>query len=202
MFIEKIKSNKQWKLLIHRLLMNEVKARPRLWLRLLQVFYMKKGKGSVIYRSVRRDIVPFREFSLGKRSIIEDYAVVNNAVGDVFIGDNSRIGIGNTVIGPITIGNNVCIGQHVTFSGLNHNYDEIGRPISEQGVNVAPIMINNNVWIGANSVVLAGVNIGEHSIIGAGSVVNRDIPPYSLAVGNPARVVKRFDFEKNEWVKL
>ena len=65
-----------------------------------------------------------------------------------------------------------------------------------------PIKIENNVWIGANSVVLPGVQIGNHSVIGAGSIITKDIPPYSVAVGNPARIVKRYDMDLKEWVKV
>ena len=65
-----------------------------------------------------------------------------------------------------------------------------------------PIKIENNVWIGAHSVVLPGVQIGNHSVIGAGSIITKDIPPYSVAVGNPARIVKRYDMDLKEWVKV
>ncbi len=199
---ERIKSDERMKQFVHKLTMHPVKTRPRLWLRLLQVFYLKRGNGAVIYSSVRRDLVPFRKFSLGRCSVVEDFSVLNNAVGDILVGDYSRIGVGNTVIGPVAVGDHVCIGQHVVLSGLNHNYQEIGKAISDQGVSMSPIVIHNNVWIGANTAVLAGVSIGQHSIVGAGSVVTKDIPAYSVAVGNPARVIKRYDFEKKEWVKI
>ncbi len=200
-WIEKIKRHDHLKQFIHLLLMHPVKTRPRSWLRSFQFLYLKKEFQSVIYSSVRKDLVPFRKFSLGYASVVEDFSVLNNAVGDIFIGDNSRVGISNTVIGPVAIGNSVCIGQNVIISGLNHNYHEIGKDIIEQGVSVADIKIADNVWIGANSVVLAGVTIGEHVVIGAGSVVNQDIPPYSVAVGNPARVVKQYNFESKKWEK-
>ena len=118
------------------------------------------------------------------------------------IGSNTRVGIGNTIIGPVTISDNVNIGQNVTISGLNHNYEDPNKTISEQGVSTMPIKIENNVWIGANSVVLPGVQIGNHSVIGAGSIITKDIPPYSVAVGNPARIVKRYDMDLKEWVKV
>ena len=118
------------------------------------------------------------------------------------IGCNTRVGIGNTIIGPVTISDNVNIGQNVTISGLNHNYEDPNKTISEQGVSTMPIKIENNVWIGANSVVLPGVQIGNHSVIGAGSIITKDIPPYSVAVGNPARIVKRYDMDLKEWVKV
>ena len=102
--IEKIKNNSRIKNRVLNMLMHPVKTRPRLWLRLLQFTYMKRGKGSVIYRSVRKDILPFNKFSLGQKSVIEDFCCVNNAVGDVIIGDETRLGLNNPIIGPVIIG--------------------------------------------------------------------------------------------------
>jgi len=64
------------------------------------------------------------------------------------------------------------------------------------------ISIADDVWIGANCVVTAGVTIGKHAVIGAGSVVTKDIPPFSVAVGNPARVIKKYNSETNSWEKV
>jgi len=199
---EKIKKHPLLKRIVINFLMHPVKTRPQWWIRIFMPFYIKRGKGSVIYRSVRKDIVPFNIFELGKKSVIEDYSVLNNAVGYLVIGNNTRVGIGNTIIGPVTISDNVNIGQNVTISGLNHNYADPSKTISEQGIDTSPIKIENDVWIGANSVVLPGILIGKHSIIGAGSVVTKDVPSYSVAVGNPAKVIKRYDINLKEWVKV
>ncbi len=198
--IQKIKANPRLKQRVLHLMMHPVKTRPRLWLRCLQFLYMKKGRKSVIYRSVRKDIVPFNTFSMGNYSVIEDYAIINNAVGDIMIGSHTRIGLGNTIIGPVTIRDKVNIAQNVVISGLNHNFENISKMIAEQGVNTKQITIEDNVWIGANCIILAGVHIGKHVVIGAGSVVTKDIPPYSVALGNPARVVKKYDFDIGEWL--
>jgi len=199
---QKIKANPVLKQRVLFLMMHPVKTRPRFWLRCFRFLYMKKGKKSVIYRSVRKDIVPFNTFSMGNYSVIEDYAIINNAVGDIVIGSNSRIGISSLVLGPILVGNNVNIGQHVILSGLNHDYQDILNEPSMQKVFSKQIVIQDNVWIGANSVILPGISIGAHSMIGAGSVVTKDIPAYCLAVGNPARIVKQYDVEKKQWVKV
>ena len=61
--------------------------------------------------------------------------------------------------------------------------------------------IADDVWIGGNVVILAGISIGEHAVIGAGSVVTKDVPPYSVVVGNPAKIVKKYDFNLNVWIK-
>ncbi|MFD1630591.1 acyltransferase [Pseudopedobacter beijingensis] len=199
----KIKQNQRLKKIVHSLIMHPVKTRPRLWVRLLaQPFYIKKGRKSFIYSSVRKDIVPFNPFYLGNKSIIESYSTINNAVGEIIIGDESRIGLGNTIIGPVHIGKKVNLAQGITISGLNHNYENVSVPIADQGVNTNLITIEDDVWIGANSVILAGVKIGTHAIIGAGSIVTKDIPPFSIALGNPARIIKTYDFESKTWIKV
>lgn len=200
--IQKIKANPRLKQRVLHLMMHPVKTRPRLWLRCLQFLYMKKGRKSVIYRSVRKDIVPFNTFSMGNYSVIEDYAIINNAVGDIVIGNHARIGLGNTIIGPVSIGDKVNLAQNIVISALNHNYEDVGKSIADQGINIQTVIIENDVWIGANSIILAGVHIGKHVVIGAGSVVTKDIPPYSVALGNPARIVKQYDVEKKQWIKV
>jgi acetyltransferase-like isoleucine patch superfamily enzyme len=182
--------------------MHPVKMRPRLWVRLLQFTYMQRGRHSVIYRSVRKDIPPFNKFRLGAFSVIEDFTTINNAVGDLIIGSHSRIGLGNTVIGPVTIGDRVHVAQNVVITGLNHNFQDVSTSIDRQGVATKEITIADDVWIGANAVILPGVSIGQHSVIAAGSVVTRSVPPYSVCAGNPAHIVKQYDAVRKEWVKI
>ena len=153
-----------------------------------------------MYRSVRKDITPFNKFSLGDCSVIEDCSCINNAIGDVIIGSHTRIGLHCTVIGPVEIGNDVNIAQNVTISGLNHNFLDPHTKISEQGVSTTTITIDDDVWIGANAVIVAGAHIGRHCVVAAGSVVNSNIPSYSICAGIPAKIIKKYDFEKNEWI--
>ncbi|MCF2488792.1 DapH/DapD/GlmU-related protein [Dyadobacter sp. CY347] len=201
-FSDQIKSNPRLKKFFHWLLIPTNQARPRLWVRvILNRFYHQKGKNVIIRSWVRMDVLPFNPFSIGDNSMIEDFTTVNNGVGEVRIGNNSLIGLGNVIIGPITVGNNVILAQNIVASGLNHNYSDIGQPIHQQGVSVAPIVIEDDCWIGANTVITAGVTIGKHCVIAAGAVVTKNIPPYSVAVGNPARVIKQYDASRNEWIK-
>ena len=199
---EKLKQHPTIKRLALNFIMHPVKTRPQWWIQIFQFTYLKRGKGSVIYRSVRKDLAPFNRFVLGKYSVVENFSCLNNAVGDLTIGNNSRIGLGNTIIGPVQIGNYVNLAQNVTASGLNHNYLDVDKTIASQGVSTLPIVIEDDVWVGANSVILAGVSIGQHSIIAAGSIVNRSVPPFSVIAGNPAKVIKQYDFEKKEWVRI
>ena len=199
---DKIKNNPRLKDFLLNCMVNPVLVLPRLWLRLLFPYYIKRGGKSHIYRSVRKDIVPFNRFELGKRSVVESFSVINNMIGDIIIGDNVHFGLSNTIIGPVKIENDVILAQNVTLSGLNHNFEDINQPISRQGVSKAPVIIESGAWIGANSVIPPGVTIGKNSVLGAGSIVVSDIPPYSLAVGSPAKVIKRFDHDSGEWKKL
>lgn len=91
--------------------------------------------------------------------------------------------------GSITIGNNVLIGPNCVLRAANHVFTDTTKPIKAQGYSGGPITIGDDCWLGSNVVVLKNVTIGKGSIIGAGAVVNRDIPPFSIAVGVPARVV-------------
>ncbi len=200
---EKIKTNKKLKGFVHWLMVPSYQARPRKWVSwFVNPFYHKRGKHSVVRSTVRMDVLPFNRFELGDYSTIEDFCTVNNGVGDVIIGSETRIGMGNVVIGPVTIGDNVIFAQNIVMSGLNHSYEDISIPISKQKETTALITIQDECWIGANAVITAGVTIGKHCVVAAGAVVTKNIPPYSVAVGNPARVIKQFDFEKKQWMRL
>lgn len=108
----------------------------------------------------------------------------------------------------IVIGDDVLIASRVFITDLNHgNYSgqEHSHPDSisrERTLHTKPVVIESNVWLGEGVVVLPGVTIGKSSIIGANSVVSRDIPANSIAVGNPARVIKQFDFQRGQWVAV
>ncbi len=197
---ERLKAHPKLKKVILHLLSPKNQARPRLWVKLLLNSVMHhKGKGAHICRRTRIDVMPFNNFYLGNNSTIEDFVTVNNGVGDVVIGDRTRIGIGSTLIGPVKIGNDVRLAQNVVLSGLNHNYENVKKPIHLQGVSTAPIVVKNEVWIGANAVILPGVTIGKHSIVAAGSVVTKNVPAYSVVAGNPAKVMKQYYPKSGKW---
>ena len=198
-----IKQNPTLKKFIHRLLIPKNEARPRLWVKwFVNPFIHKRGKGSKIRRNLRLDVLPFNKFDLGDYSTIEDFSTINNGVGNVIIGKNTLIGMGNTIIGPITIGNDVIFAQNIVASALNHEYRDIKIPIHSQPILTAAIIIEDEGWIAANAVITAGVTIGKHSVIAAGAVVTKSIPPYSIAVGNPAKVIKQYNFIRNDWERI
>ena len=187
----KLKNNPKWKKFIDWVIMNQVETRPRWFVRLLAPIYQHRGKHSVIHRSARMDTPPYRIFSLGDYSVIESFACINNAVGDVMIGNHTRIGLHNTIIGPVEIGSHVNLAQGITVTALNHNFANAQKRIDEQGVSTIPVTIEDDVWIGANAVILPGVTIGNHCVVAAGAVVTKDVPPHSLVAGVPAKVIKK-----------
>ena len=187
----KFKSNPRLKRMVDWLIMNQVETRPRWFIRLLAPLYQHRGRHAIIHHSVRMDTPPYRKFWLGDYSVVESFACINNAVGDVIIGDHTRIGLHNTIIGPVTIGSHVNLAQGITITALNHNFSDAEKRIDEQGVNTTPVVIEDDIWIGANAVILPGVTIGQHSVVAAGAIVTKDVPPHSLVAGVPAKVIKQ-----------
>jgi len=197
-----IKNNPAVKKFVHWCLIPTHQARPRLWVQwLVNPFYHKKGKGVTICRRTRMDVLPFQPFSIGDYSTVEDFATVNNGVGPVLIGKNSRIGIGNVIIGPVTIGNNVILAQNIVMSGLNHTYTDIHVPINLQSVTTAMITVEDDCWIAANAVLTAGVTIGKHSVVAGGAVVTKSVPSYSVVAGNPAKIIRQYNAHTGQWEK-
>ena len=102
----------------------------------------------------------------------------------------------------ISIGANTAIAANVTITDINHPYTDIDMPIERQDIETSRVEIGEDCKIYNGAVILMGVKVGKHCVIGANSVVRNDIPDYSVAVGVPAKVVKRFDFETRKWIKV
>ena len=103
--------------------------------------------------------------------------------------------------GGIEIGNDVWTGHHVYITDQNHGYDDLDLPISQQTQPERPVSIGDGSWLGFGTVVLPGARIGRHVTIGANSVVTGEIPDHSVAVGAPARVIRRH-VEGQGWVRV
>ena len=201
--IDKIKSSPFLKHTLLRFIKSQNDYRPRFWVRLLiNPFVHRKGKGTIVRNSTRLDVFPYNKFEVGQASLIEDFATINNGVGEVIIGKHSIVGLGNVVIGPVEIGDHVMFAANVVVSGLNHSYKNISVPPALQKVITNKIYVSDNVWIGANSVITAGVFIGKNAVVAAGSVVTKNVPPFSLVAGNPAKVLKQYDFETCTWERI
>jgi acetyltransferase-like isoleucine patch superfamily enzyme len=131
----------------------------------------------------------FTNVSIGKCSEINRN--VNIWTTHIVIGDYVQINPGTSIYGRVVIGNYVMIGPNCMLSGGSHGFELTTIPMQFQQSIEKEIKIEDDVWIGANCVILGGCIIGKGSIIGAGSVVTNDIPGYSIAVGNPATVIKK-----------
>jgi len=136
------------------------------------------------------------EIRLGRRVHIYRGTILEiGAGGSIFIGDNTHIQASCNLKGfvrDLRIGANVQISPHCAFSPYEHNIEDVTRPIWAQGLSSkGDIVIEDDVWLGLGVKVLDGVTIGKGAVIGAGAVVTRDIPPYSIAVGIPARVIRK-----------
>lgn len=125
----------------------------------------------------------------------------------IIIGDGCYIGFNFTALadarGKIIIGNNVLFASNIIITNEDHGINpEIEDSYMEQELSYKDVQIDDECWIGEKVCILPGVHIGKKSIIGAGSVVTKSIPDYSIAVGNPARVIKKYNFTKHCWEKI
>lgn len=126
--------------------------------------------------------------SSGKSILIERGAYFSE---NVSIGNHSAIGENALLSGTIILGDRVMMGPNVTMYSRNHEYNRLDIPIMNQGFQEdRPIVIGNDVWLCAHSIILPGVHIGNGAIIGAGSVVTKDVPDYAIVGGNPAKIIK------------
>ncbi len=199
---EKIKSSESLKKTAMWLLQPSNEYRPRWWVRaILNRFVHKKSRKAIIRWNTRLDLFPYKKFEIGAHSIVEDYVMLANACGDLIIGEKVLIGLGSKITGPVTFGNDILVAQNVLMSGLNHDFDDVTKPIVAQGFSVKEIVVEDGVWIGGGAIITQGVKIGKNAVVGAGSVVTKDVPPFSVVVGNPAKVVKRYNFESKMWEK-
>lgn len=133
-----------------------------------------------------------RNVSIHRGAIVVCTGIVKDKGVGLRVGDYSAIGARNFLgaQGGITIGNHVILGPGVMIYSEDHDFDDLDLPIRQQGTRRQRVTIEDDCWIGAGTIVLKGVTIGSGSVIAAGAVVNRDVPPRVVAAGVPARVVK------------
>ena len=132
-----------------------------------------------------------------KNAILHVYNFRNLPHAGITIGERSLIGESCVLRGQggITIGNDVFLAPLVQMLAVNHVYHDTTQPISHQGITTQGITVEDGAWIGGGAIILDGVHIGRNAVIGAGAVVTRDVPAYSVAVGNPARIVRNLKDE-------
>ena len=140
-------------------------------------------------------ILGFKNISLGDNiSIMKNSYIYAHDNGELTIGDNFTINTNSQLgasFGKIVIGNNCAIAPNSVLRASNHRFDNLDIPFREQGHTYGEIILEDDIWIASNSVITADTRIGRSSIIGAGSVVTKDVEPYSIMGGVPARLIRK-----------
>jgi maltose O-acetyltransferase len=144
-------------------------------------------------RRIRYEICRHMFRSCGTDVNVEHGALINSG-REIDIGDRSGIGLNAFISGPLIIGRDVIMGPNCTFLSINRDTRDTAIAMIDQGFRPPqPPVIEDDVWLGANVIVLPGRRIGKGSIVSAGAVVAADVAPYTVVAGNPARVIKRRD---------
>lgn len=172
--------------------------------------FAKFGENSIIYLPRIADgyhelIQIGNNTTILQNSRIQLFPYLVEKTPHIIIGDRCYIGYFFSILAgaDIVIGNDVLIASNVLISSENHGINpERDVPYMNQPLECKAISIGDGCWIGEKVCILPGVNIGEKCIVGAGSIVTKDIPDYSIAVGSPAKVIKRYNFENHDWEKV
>jgi galactoside O-acetyltransferase len=165
---------------------------------LIKRFARNVGHNLVVEPSVR--ITGYENITFGDSVSLLTGSVLQAHFGNLVIG--SRVSINSNAFispangGTILIGDDVLIAQNVVLRAADHNYIRLDIPMNLQGHEGGNITIENDVWIGANAVVTKNVRIGHGAIVAAGAVVTRDVPPFSVVAGVPARIIRNRQFDK------
>lgn len=174
------------------------------------LFSVKYQNG--IYIGIGSKLIGGANLHLSERvKIMPQAMLVSLRKGIIEIGESSEISMYSRVasMGYVKIGKNVLTGPHVFIADYNHEYRNPQKPVMHQGNKFVPrengepnLLIDDGTWIGTNVVIVGNVRIGKNCVIGANSVVTKDIPDYSVAAGSPCRVIKKYDFGKGKWTKV
>jgi acetyltransferase-like isoleucine patch superfamily enzyme len=134
---------------------------------------------------------PVRVFIGSHSALFDD--VILAGVGEVHIGDRSTIGHNSVLVSRerIQIGNDCMLAAFCYVLDVDHEFADPQKPIPQQGLRIKPVIVGNDVWVGAGTFILRGVTIGDGAVVAANSVVTEDVPPYSVVAGSPARVIKQ-----------
>jgi maltose O-acetyltransferase len=140
-----------------------------------------------IFPFIRKFLVEHFAKKCGKNVRVKSGADISPLI---CIGEDSELGTRCLIQSNVTIGNNVIMGPDVKIYSKNHRYDSLDIPIQKQGEVSYETIIGNDVWIGANVIVLPGKKIGNHVLLSAGAVITKDVPDYAVVGGNPGKIIK------------
>jgi acetyltransferase-like isoleucine patch superfamily enzyme len=191
------------------ILLNDIKAWT--YTKLLSSSLYAIGKKSMIIPPLR--FGNLSEIQLGEFVTIHSNCWIqalrnndsNRSEPKLIIKDRASIGMNATISAAksIIIEEDVFTARNVYISDHSHKYDDIDRPIALQSIeSIAEVKIGASTWLGQNAIILPGVMIGKHCVVGANSVVNKDIPDFSIVVGVPAKVIKRYDPQTDSWSRV
>jgi len=195
-----------------RYLIVTVKRARRVWSMGITIVLYRGSFKKVGYKSIIRsplkienaaNIVIGNNVLIGYKAWLAASSLTGNVECSLEIGDGCSIGNFNHIYATkkIEIQNNVLTADRVYISDNQHGYEDINLPVIKQGIiQLNAVSIGEGSWLGENVCVL-GAKIGKNCVIGANTVVTKDIPDYSIAVGAPAKIIKRYDFDLQEWRK-
>lgn len=157
---------------------------------LLQFLPTSPVPGHRLAYSLRRLAARWFFEECGRDVIIKSRAYVGNG-SHVRLGDRSQLGIRLRADSELVVGEDVVMGPDVVVMSWTHRFDRTDIPINQQGAGpVLPVRIGDDVWVGTRVIILPGVHVGNHSVIGAGAVVTKDVPEWAVVAGVPAKVIK------------
>lgn len=163
------------------------------WKTILEIYGGSVGKNVKIFEGVKMASRRGCPITIGDNVSIEKGVVISTSErGKISIGNNVYVGEYSVLTSniEIEIGDNVLISPHNDIVDFNHIYQDQSLPINRQGVSAKKITIQDDVWIGSGCKILKGVTLGKGAVVGAGSVVTKDVPSYHVVVGNPAKTIK------------
>ena len=167
------------------------------------------GKNSVLYKPLcikgKEDITIGDNTTILNGVRIQTYNCITGGNAKIKFGNNCYIGYNNSFLAgeDIVIEDSVLLASNILISSENHSMDpENDRYYMDQPLKCSPIRVGEGTWIGEKVCVLSGVNIGKKCVVGAGSIVTSSIPDYSIVVGNPARIIKQYNFDTHSWNRV
>lgn len=167
------------------------RLRYEVWSRFNQIVgrIVTRGKKGSVGRQVR--ILGSLKLHLGDRVALRDNVILGGH-GKITIGRDTAINAGCiiTALESVEIGSNVLFASRVCVLDVDHRFDQRDAPIAAQGYVIRPVVIENDVWVGTGAVIVKGVRIGKGAIVGANSVVTRDVTAYTIVAGVPAKVLR------------
>ncbi|WP_102353855.1 acyltransferase [Vibrio cyclitrophicus] len=162
---------------------------------------IKIGNGTLIAPSTDLEVDENGQFHIGEDSRIHRFGKIATLGGEIAIGSETTIGDHATFLGngQIKIGDRVMFADNTKIVAFQHQYENAHEPISKQPTTPAKVYIGDDSWIGINVTIVGDVEIGCHCVIAAGSVVTKSIPDFSVAAGIPAKVIKKYCSELDNW---